>query len=86
MLSACSWLPRRVETVTVNVPVEVARTPPPELLACGAQLRAPFFVSSTDPAVSSCLMPEGERALTRMVDEMLTCIAAWRAWAEESER
>lgn len=76
----------RTKTVTVHVPVEVGRTPPPELLDCALNLKAPTFVGSVDPRVSSCLTPEGERLLTGLVDRILTCNAGWRAWATAGDR
>lgn len=80
-LAACASAPPRVQTVTVKVPVEVAREPPKELVECTADLRAPRFVAPAGPGVSSCLTQEGERDLTSLVDRILTCEAAWRAWA-----
>jgi hypothetical protein len=80
-LGGCSWLPTRVETVTVKVPVEIARVPPPELLECAARLEKPKFVGREDLQASSCLTPAGERALTRLVDRTITCVDAWKAWS-----
>jgi hypothetical protein len=80
-LSACSFLPTRVETVIVKVPVETARPPPPELLECVAKLEAPTFVPRADPAASSCLTPKAEQVLVRLVDRALTCNGGWKTWA-----
>lgn len=80
-LAACSWLPARVETVTVKVPVQIARIPPADLTRCTEQLQAPRFIKASTAPASSCLTPEGEKQLTRLVDRILTCEQAWRAWA-----
>lgn len=82
-LASCSWLPTRIETVTVKVPVQVARVPPKELQDCTLRLRAPKFIPAASAPASSCLTPEGERDLTALVDRILTCEAGWRAWANQ---
>lgn len=71
-----------IETQEVNVPVTVARVPPPELTA-PLQPARPVFVSPQEPAASSALTAEGERLLRALIEELLTRITAWEAWAAE---
>lgn len=81
--SGCGWLPTRVETITVKVPVEVARTPPADLAKCTDNLEAPTFVAPADPAAAACLVPSGAKQLIELVDQALTCEAAWETWAND---
>ena len=38
------------------------------------------FVAPIDPGVSSCLTPDGERALKRFLLDLRTRLQAWQAW------
>jgi hypothetical protein len=69
-----------VSPETVNVPVAVRAKAPAELTAAIAS-PLPVFVAPTDAAASSALTPEGERALRAWIDELLTRLRAWQAWA-----
>lgn len=71
-----------VETVEVKIPVTVARVPPAELIA-PLHPELPMFTAPTDPEASSALTAEGERLLRALLEELLTRIAAWQAWATE---
>lgn len=75
---------REVQTVEVKVPVQVQRTPPAELLIPIAP-PLPVFVEPANPEASSALTAEGERLLRGLIEELLTRIEAWRAWAETKE-
>ena len=72
---------RIVETVEVKVPVPVRVPPPAELLAL-VRPPLPAFVIPTDPGASSALTVEGERLLRALIEDLLTRIAAWEAWAK----
>lgn len=63
----------------VKIPVATDKKPPKELLA-KFTFDLPVFVAKTDPAASSCLTPEGERRLKRMIIEMFVRNEAWKAW------
>jgi len=75
---------RIVETVRVDVPVPVARTVPPELLAPLAVSPLPVFVAPADVAAASALTADGERRFRALLVELLARIEAWRAWATET--
>lgn len=72
---------RVVETVEVKVPVPVARAVPPELLVPLAP-PLPSFVAPQDVSASSALTADGERLLRGLLNDLLTRIAAWEAWAK----
>lgn len=72
---------RIVETVRVEVPVPVQLAVPAELLAPAAPAELPVFVPPADPLASSALTAEGERQLRGLINDLLTRLAAWRAWA-----
>lgn len=74
-----------VETVTVSVPTPVARVPPAELVA-PLHPALPVFVSPAEPEASSALTADGERLLRGLLEELLTRIAAWEAWATTPEK
>jgi len=65
----------------VDVPVAIRVAPPAELLAAPVGVPLPVFVAPTDPAASSALTAEGERRLRVLLNDLLTRIAAWKAWA-----
>lgn len=68
------------EIQVVEVPVPVKVEPPAELLEpLGVVL--PEFIQPTDPEASSALTPEGERLLRILLEQLLTRIEAWEAWA-----
>ena len=71
---------RIVEPIEVKVPVLVARTPPPELFGVLTS-ELPVFVAPNDAQASSALTTEGERLLRALLNDLLTRIAAWEAWA-----
>ncbi len=70
----------KVETQTVEVPVVVHRTPPPELTAPVAP-KLPTFVSPDDAKAASALTSDGEHQFQALIEELLSRIAAWQAWA-----
>lgn len=70
-----------IKTVEVKVPVPVKVTAPPELLAPYVPPAVPVFVQPSDPKASSALTTEGEQNLRALINDLLTRIAAWRAWA-----
>jgi len=72
----------KIETQTVEVPVVVARVPPAELTAPVAPV-LPKFVSPDDKQATSALTAEGERQFQALVEELLSRLAAWQAWAAE---
>jgi hypothetical protein len=74
---------RIVETVTVEVPVFVRATPPAELVAASVAPSdgLPVFVSPSDPAATSAMTEEGERALRLWILELNARLDAWRRWA-----
>lgn len=80
LLAGCVCRPR-VEIQRVEVPVYVEREPPLELDEPYEPEALPVFVSPDDPAASSALTPEGERALKLLIHDLLTRVRAWRAWA-----
>jgi len=71
---------RIVETVEVKVPVPVPVVPPEELLT-PIDPPLPVFIAPTAPDASSALTAEGERLLRALIQDLLTRIAAWEAWA-----
>lgn len=90
VLTGCAWRqPQQVpvvETVYVDRPVPVKRQPPDDLM----QLRehvgpAPQFVAPGDPDATSALTPEGERRLRALVEQLLTGLEAWEAWAADDD-
>jgi hypothetical protein len=91
LLSGCAKKPpvapqivRVVETVEVKVPTLVQRVPPAELLAPLAP-PLPVFVAPESPDASSALTAEGERLLRALIEDLLTRIEAWKAWAQTPE-
>lgn len=74
---------RIVEPVEVKVPIPVMRVAPPELLT-PVTPTLPVFVAPTDQDASSALTAEGERLLRALINDLLTRIAAWEAWAREA--
>lgn len=72
---------RIIEPVEVKVPIAVKAVPPAELLAA-VRPPLPTFVAPQDPAASSALTLEGERLLRAVIQELLTRITAWEAWAQ----
>ena len=74
---------RILEPVEIRIPVPVARVPPAELLAEVPSAPLPMFVEPTATGVSSGLTVEGERLLRALINDLLTRIAAWEAWARE---
>lgn len=84
LLAGCQSCPavtpaERVVTQTVNVPVEVARTPPPEVLGCWAAL--PPLPQFQD-APGGLLLPVDQVPVLEVAEAaQLRCDDAWRAWA-----
>jgi len=76
LLAGCATVPR--ETI-VKIPVAVHAVAPMELYR-PIESPAPVFVAPSDPRASSALTPEGEKALKRLLEEMITRIYAWEAW------
>jgi hypothetical protein len=68
------------EPVEVRIPIPVKAEPPPELLAAITS-PLPVFVAPSDPKASSALTAEGERLLRGLIEDLLTRIRAWEAWA-----
>ena len=80
----CSTTPEvRVEYRTVEVPVPVHRRPPESLVRPYRPERAPLFHAPGAEGVTSCLRPDGEEALSRILIEMDARDRAWRGWASE---
>ena len=71
------------EPIEVRVPVIERRVPPAELLA-PITSPVPVFLAPEVPTASSALDAEGERVLRAWVEELLSRLEAWRAWAEEA--
>lgn len=71
---------REVQTVEIKVPVPVVRTPPAELLA-PLKPPLPVFIAPASADASSALTAEGERLLRALIEDLLTRIEAWKAWA-----
>ena len=70
-----------LRTVEVKVPVPFKVAAPPELLAPYAPAALPVWVQPSDPKASSALTVDGERDLRALINDLLTRIAAWKAWA-----
>lgn len=84
VLAGCQSCPpvtpaERVITQEVKVPVEVARTPPPEVLGCWAALPpAPRF----QDAPGGLLLPLDQVPVLEAAEAaQRRCDDAWRAWA-----
>lgn len=78
-LAGCA---ENVRVVEIKVPVEVARTPPDELLNCTSALPIPRF----DPApVGALLTDEQIPVLQSLIASLYGCDAGWRAWATHDE-
>jgi hypothetical protein len=75
---------RLVETVRVDVPVPTRMEPPAELLAPHVA-DLPVFVLPSDAAATSALTPDGERKLRQLINDLLTRLEAWRAWATSTQ-
>lgn len=83
-LVGCAAPPERVivhEPVEVKVSVPVRVAPPAELLAPYRPERVPEFVRPDDPAATSALTAEGEKALKRILLEQRIREKAWIDWA-----
>lgn len=75
-----------VRTVYVETPVPVQRTAPDELARLRDDLGPlPVFVAPDDPDATSALTPEGERRLRALVEQLLTGLEAWEAWAADDD-
>jgi len=70
-----------IKTVEVKIPVPFKVAAPPELLAPYAPAGLPVWVQPSDPKASSALTADGERDLRALINDLLTRIAAWKAWA-----
>jgi len=83
LLSACATQTPMVRTEyqRVEVPISVRAVAPQALLAPIPMPPELKFVSPDDPRASSALTAEGEAALTELVNEYVSRIAAWNAWA-----
>ncbi len=84
LLSGCQSCPsvtpaERVMTQSVDVPVQVARTPPPEVMGCWAALPPlPAF----EDAPGGLLLPTARIGALLMAEAaQRRCDDAWRAWA-----
>ena len=77
---------RVVETQIVEVPVAVSRRPPADLLVPFQPTDddLPAFVLPAAQNASSCLTPEGETKLIRLLLKQRARELAWRAWAQET--
>jgi len=72
----------RVRPVEVKVPVEVARTPPPELLSCTSGITPPLF----EPTPGGVRLEQTQVfVLQNMIARLYSCDAGWRAWATHEE-
>jgi len=83
-LAACAGPAPEPHVVTqrVEVPVPVARTPPPELLSAALPaFPAVVFVPAGSPDAAVGVTPTGRDALVSAIAKAKTIIAAWRAWA-----
>lgn len=78
-LSACAQTERIVE---VKVPVEIARTPPVELIECTATLTPPLFDPPPE-GKGALLPPEQIPIFQAFVATLYGCDAGWRAWATQ---
>jgi hypothetical protein len=93
-LAACTSCPvvvpaEKVVTQTVNVPVPVARQPPPELLACFGSITRVTPPPTLQDAPGGLLVPLAEigkltanvgSSAQALADAGL-CDAGWKAWA-----
>lgn len=85
LLTGCASDPKikwRIRTVEIEVPVQVRREPPSELISVPA-LPRPLFVHPDAETASSALTPEGETELQGLILELLARERAWRAWATD---
>lgn len=71
-----------IKTVEVEVPVQVRREPPPQLVS-SPELIPPTFVHPDDEAAVSALTADGEFQLRDFVLELIAREKAWRAWAQD---
>lgn len=69
-----------VDVQKVEIPILIDRKPPTELVA-PLIVALPTFVAPTDPLASSALTAVGERAFQGLIEELLSRLAAWQAWA-----
>lgn len=82
LMTGCETPRQAVQVQEVHIPVPVARTVPDVLLE-PIEVDKPAFVSPGDPAASSALTPQGERALKDLLLAMQGRLEAWKAWATE---
>lgn len=65
----------------VQVPIEIKAAPPTELFV-PIQTIVPMFIEPTDTTASSALSVEDERLLRALINDLITRIQAWEAWAK----
>ncbi|MDF1625683.1 MAG: hypothetical protein P1U84_05300 [Parvibaculaceae bacterium] len=82
LMTGCETPAGRVQIQEVYIPVPAAREVPAVLLEPVSADR-PHFVSPADPAATSALTAEGERALKGLLLALQGRIEAWKAWATE---
>lgn len=80
LMGGCAAKTPPTQIVYVSVPTPIVNTPPVELTR-KLSPELPVFVHPASPEASSALTPEGERLFRAMVNDMLTRIRAWEAWA-----
>lgn len=70
-----------VEIQEVRVPVAVMPEAPEDLVGQYRPAVVPRWLDPADPGATSALDEDGERALRRMLIELMVRDAAWRRWA-----
>lgn len=70
-----------IQIQRVNVPIEVARTPPAELLLCNEGYVAPHAVPLVGVATGISFSGAALLNLQLLIDGLLTCTEAWETWA-----
>ncbi|MEQ9519468.1 MAG: hypothetical protein RLN89_08510 [Parvibaculum sp.] len=82
LMTGCETPRQPLQVQEVHIPVPVAREVPAVLLE-PIEADKPVFVSPADPAASSALTPDGERALKDLLLAVQGRMEAWKAWATE---
>lgn len=78
----CAHPKMKPTIISVTLPVATLVTPPAELRA-PLTSELPKFVAPSDKEASSALTAEGERTFRALINDLLTRIDAWQAWAVE---
>jgi hypothetical protein len=80
LLAGCTTQ-ERIVTRDVMIPVPAKPAAPDWLMVDYKPEALPEFVSPADPAASSALTADGERALRLIILDLQSRLAAWREWA-----